>query len=180
MTDGQQEKSDRFGRIWNAKNAGDVAYLVQALTDPDHCASAARFLAELGAQDAAIQIVKLLDVTDPTVRAQAAKALGTLRAKAAVPRLIETARDDPDDVVRSYAVGGLGRIGDDEANPTLEALLSDNEVWIRRGAATALAETGSDSAIGPLRAASRRDRWWRRHRYTSAVREIRKRSAQRA
>lgn len=171
-----QTSSDRFGRIWDAKVAGDADYLIRALADPDHRASAARFLAELGVRDAIPGITKLLDVADPVVRAQAAKALGALRAVEVLPRLIDAAKDDDSDAVRSYAVAALGRIGDPVANATLVALLVDPEVWIRRGAVSALALTGEESAIGPLRAASSLEPRWRRRRYAKAIRTIRARS----
>lgn len=130
------DHSEAFGKLFAAKERGDTEYLVRALNDPEVRDAAARYLGELGVLSAAPSIAKLLDATDPAVRVPALRALGRLNALDFLPRIVEIARDDKSDVVRSYAVTALGSFKDARANPTLSALLADSEVWIRREAAT--------------------------------------------
>ncbi len=94
-----------FGRIFDAKQGGDIDYLLRALTDPIHRSTAARYLGQLNAVAAIPQLIRLLDADQQDVRTAATQALGDLRAADPVPRLIEVATHDPSDVTRSFAVG---------------------------------------------------------------------------
>jgi len=62
---------------------------------------------------------------DPTVKAEAAEALGYIRNRAAVGPLIALL-NDPNPSVRFQAVFGLGTLGDPRALPALEKLRDDN------------------------------------------------------
>ena len=85
-----------------------------------------------------------LDAGDPVVRAVAAKVLGRLGARGAVPRLIEVAELDPSDVVQSYAVEALRKLNHVRARPILEHIVATHDqVSLRRGAALALEGVGN-------------------------------------
>src|SRR6266496_2562086 len=84
-----------FGRIFDAKQGGDIDYLLRALTDPIHRSTAARYLGQLNAVAAIPQLIRLLDADQQDVRTAATQALGDLRAADAVPRLIEVATTTP-------------------------------------------------------------------------------------
>jgi len=164
-----------FGRIFDAKRAGDIDYLLRALTDPDHRSTAARYLGQLQAVEATPQLIRLLDADQHDVRTAVVQALGELRAVDAVPQLIEVAAHDRSDVIRSYAIGALGRIGDPRARHVLNGLLGDPEVWLRRGATSALEQVGDPLSIDLIHHAARREPMWRRRRYLRATRAIKRR-----
>jgi HEAT repeat protein len=139
-------RDEGFGRIFDAKRAGDIDYLIAALSDPDHRVAAARYLGELKAVAAVPELMRLLDAGDPDVRTAAAQALGRIGPKDAVPRLIEVAAHDTAGPTRSYAIGALGLIGDPRAKNVLHDTLSDPEVWLRRSATSALERVGDQSS----------------------------------
>src|SRR5262249_10884787 len=74
----------------------------------------------------------------PAVRELAATHLGTLRATALVPRLLEVAARDPVETVAAAAVRALGLIGDNRAVVPLLGLLSSGRAQVARDAADAL------------------------------------------
>lgn len=160
----------RFQRVYEAKLANDVPTLIDALADPDFRRAATRFLAGLRATEAIPEIRRLLRVSDPDTRSTAAKALGQLSASAAVPELVEMAQHDPSKVTRSWVIAALGQIGDLRAKDSLETILAcEEEIWLRRSAASALGTTGERSSIAVLRRAARSDSLVRRPRYYRAI-----------
>src|SRR5690348_12813712 len=100
MTFDEHDADQRLARVLAAKDASDVAFLRASLRDPDNRHIAATFLGELGATEAAPEVVRLLDANDPLARSNAARALGLLGARESLPRLIELAESDPVPYVR--------------------------------------------------------------------------------
>jgi HEAT repeat protein len=84
---------------------------------------------------------------DPQMRFEAARAVGELEFKAAVPRLIELA-EDPDREVSSAAITSLGQIGGKDARRALIAVIDGDDEVSRELAQDALDElefaSGSD------------------------------------
>lgn len=73
-------------------------------------------------------VVQELYSPDPQLRFEAARAVGELEFKAAVPRLVELV-DDADREVQSAAITSLGQIGGKEARRALVAIIeSDDQV----------------------------------------------------
>lgn len=76
---------------------------------------------------------------DPQLRFEAARAVGELEFKAAVPRLIDLV-DDPDREVQSAAITSLGQIGGKEARRVLIAIIESQDEIARELAQDALDE----------------------------------------
>jgi HEAT repeat protein len=170
--------NQRIHAVRIAKAERDVLYLMDALTDPDVRTYAARYLADLGVGEAGPAITRLLSASDARARSAAIKALARLQYEEVTSGLIELASSDESPVVRSHAVGALGRAGSDERiERTLIDALSDPDPAVGWCAAHRLASTGGTTAIGPLLAAVERAHPLRRRAYRKAVRQIRGRSA---
>jgi len=83
-------------------------------------------------------LVAALGSSRPTERASAARTLGWLQAREAVPALADALRDD-DAAVRAQAALALARVGEaGDALPALRAALRDADPWVREEAARAL------------------------------------------
>ena len=81
-------------------------------------------------------------------------ALGRLNVPEAKAALV-SATDDENDMIRGWAVAGLGRMwGNDALEQLSQALLDDPAPTVRRQAIMALTAIGSDEAIGFLRLAT--------------------------
>jgi len=170
--------NQRIQAIRIAKAERDIPYLMDALTDPDVRTYAARYLADLGAGEAGPAIARLLGASDARARSAAIKALARLRLEGVTATLIELASSDESPVVRSHAVGALGRTGSDERiERALIDALSDPDPAVGWCAAHRLASIGGQMAIGPLLTAAERAHPLRRRAYRKAVRQIRTRSA---
>lgn len=79
---------------------------------------------------------------EPTTPIRAAWLLGALRAREAVPLLMELAQSSPDLFLREAAVEALGRIGGPGPVELLRALAHSESVLVRRAASRALAMVG--------------------------------------
>ena len=90
-------------------------------------------------------IIAALKDGDASVRRQAARQLGTRRAKEAVRDLTALLKDD-DASVRFQAATALGRIGDATAVPALAADLNDKDLFARYAVFTALNHIGKADA----------------------------------
>ena len=86
---------------------------------------------------------------EPSARAEAARALGTIGDQRSVDPLVHSLRD-PDREVRFTAAESLGRIGDARAVRQLSEALTDNDWYVRLHAATALGDIGNAGAVEPL------------------------------
>jgi HEAT repeat protein len=85
-----------------------------------------------------------------SIRGQAADYLGRLKAREAMPQLIELLRADPTASVRANAARALAEIGAPEAlNPLIETL-GDVDVATRSWAALSLGRLGAKSSVPPL------------------------------
>ena len=72
------------------------------------------------------QVLKMLDHTNPLVRAEAAGAAGELELKSALPRMLELLKDDDSDV-RLATIWALSQIGGIGVREALENLLETTE-----------------------------------------------------
>lgn len=84
-------------------------------------------------------LIHVLDDKDTDLGRMAAAYLGELRARAAVPRLLDLARETGPVEVRLSAVAALGQIGDTRATEALVSLLLDEDHDLKRAASDALA-----------------------------------------
>jgi len=137
--------------ILRAKVEAAYPVLIETVRDPDPKVRAASAMGLARVNDAkspAELILALEDVKDP-VRMAAARSLGQLKAKLAVPRLTQLLQDQ---AVARAAAEALGKIGDPSSVPALEALLADPDgnLQARRAAATALGQLHDSRAAGPL------------------------------
>jgi HEAT repeat protein len=171
----KRESDERLRRIFVANANGDTRYLIEALRDPNHRATAAKFLGELKEDSATEPLLRLLDARDAHARAASVRALGDIRAREAVDRLMSIAESDEELFVREWAIDSLGQIGDDRVTPRLTVLLRDPAWRIRRWTATVLGRIGDRRALDPLRTASRAESPLRRRWYRRAIAEIERR-----
>ena len=85
------------------------------------------------------------------VRRAAARSLGQIKSRAAVPALIETLSDPrAEDDVRREAARSLGLIGDASAVPALKTALAANDPYLSRIAYEALMKIAPAEATRPL------------------------------
>jgi len=167
-------------RVLDARDRGDVTYLLDALVDPYHRALAASSLGELRADDAIEPLIRLLSATDPHVRSSAATALGDIGSTTASAPLREVVTYDDDASVRSQAIGAIGRIsGSADTTKFLLPFLLDPSMKVRSSTAIALGRLGDPRALSPLLSARRRlwrspTEWWLfRRAYDDAISALR-------
>ena len=86
---------------------------------------------------------------DSGIRVNAARALGELRNRLAIPPLIG-ALSDENRLVRKNAAEALGKIGDSSALEPLVEALNDEDGFVQAKAAAALGKIGDKRAIDPL------------------------------
>ncbi len=97
----------------------------------------AEFAARLGEPALRERLTALADHTDPEVRIQSARALGSFPHKESVTALKRLVTDDAW-AVRAQAVRSLGMITDATTLPLVRAALQDDVWWVRLRAALAL------------------------------------------
>jgi HEAT repeat protein len=112
-----------------------------AITDGPAVAAAITVLGMCRATVALPALVARLSDPEPELRANAARALGSIGSPGALAALCERTRD-PVWQVRSTAAQALGRIGDAQAIPSLVGRLVDVAWWVRFNAAEALFHLG--------------------------------------
>lgn len=66
-------KTQALVRLFEAKDRGDVAYLLDGLQDPDSRSMAAKFLGELKASESVRPLIQLLRAGDKATRSSAAE-----------------------------------------------------------------------------------------------------------
>lgn len=133
---------------------------MQVMSQPRDSSQVARALRSIdsGSGEIAVdEVIARLHDPDPEVRAEAARALGRIRAPEATEALIQELRDLSSSV-RPEAAIALGRIGDRRALPYLLDALNDSSEELQDGAAWALGEVGDDAATDQLLALFRRIR----------------------
>jgi putative membrane-bound dehydrogenase-like protein len=87
-------------------------------------------------------ILAALKDADPSVRRQAARQLGTRKAREAVDALNDVLFDDEDRSVRFHIMTALGRIGDARAVSALQSAMGDADLFVHYAAFTALRRIG--------------------------------------
>jgi HEAT repeat protein len=158
--------------VWEAWQRRDVNGLLDALTDPENRAWAARYLGKVGDPAAIPALIRLLGVNEFHARAAAARALGQLGATEAVPALLESVERGPEDVMRAWAIDALGKIRSREAAPALIDVLRSSDERLHWPAAVALGRIGDERAIPALEAAASREGFWTRRRYRQVIRQL--------
>lgn len=133
----------RVPDIGRLKEAGDTAALIRYLGNAD---PSVRWQAAdaLGAcgEKAVPPLIRALKSGSVPVRLGAAGSLGAIRNPRATGPLTEIAGRDPSPEVRWAAVLALGEIGSLGSVPFLVSLLGDPDRYVRYGAATALGRLG--------------------------------------
>ena len=117
------------------ENAGDPkvrVYLIAALEGLHH-------------PDATAALIEALADADPSVRLQAAKALGAYEGLSAAVAPLAALLTDEDPAIRKVAIHALGRTKDPAAIPHLQPRLEDGVQDVRWNAALALAVIGDPS-----------------------------------
>ena len=170
----KSEKADSRLRLFQAKEDGDVAYLLDALREPAYRFMAAKFLGELKAHEAVRPLIQLLRASDRSTRSSAAAALAEIGAVEAVPELIERVSVEDDVVPRTWAITALGDLGDERAVKPLCVLLTDEQILVRQSAAKALGALGHPDALPALQVAAAKERWYNRRRHKQAIRKLRR------
>ena len=127
---------------------------LETFKHPSPGEQAAIALASMG-QPAFLPLANELDSSNPTVRRNAAWAIGELthmtpgERDGAVPQLV-TLLSDSDEWVRMAAARALGELRNHSAVPKLVATLSDSDWQVRELAAWALSELKDDRAVAAL------------------------------
>jgi len=150
-----------------ARRRRDLKVLRSGLDDLENRHLAALYLGQVGDRDSIPRIRRLLQAAEPLARANAARALGVLRASDATDELMELAECDPELFVRRWATGAVGRLGTDRMVGRLAALLEDRDRGLWASAVFALGTIGTESACAVLRGVRDREPWFhfnrRRH-----------------
>lgn len=146
--------NDNFLRIRSTEvlkryvNKNNVEYLIKNLDGADDFAikTFAEILGDLDDQRATKPLIAALEHDSPKVREVTSRALGNLKAKEAVPYLIERLKDDIH--VTCAAAEALGKIKDPKAIPALISLAETTDYdSVHAAAIIALAEIGDKSTI---------------------------------
>lgn len=119
-----------------------VPAMIRSLADPDGNvrAAAAENLGKIGASEAASALVDALQEPDLLFRFTVLEALGKIGAQIPLERLLAFQREP---LLRKALFDCLGRIGGEEAIPTLVQGLTDGMRNVRESAAIAIARLGS-------------------------------------
>ena len=132
--------------------AVSVSLLYPLLKDKDHDVRkfAIDLLSEIRTDVDASQIVRSLEDENANVRAAAAKALGDLGHRNAIPQLIERLNDE--EWVCFYALQSLGDLKSQEAAAAISALLASPSEVVRFSAIETMGRLGSPAALPALMA----------------------------
>lgn len=143
--------ADGFVRSIAAKLVGDLGTvervpllveLLQADPYPRARQTAAESLERLGGEAAIDGLLRGLEDPIKEVRLASVKGIRALDPRRAMPVLARLLLEDTVWEIRVQAAGALGRIGDPEVVPVLEAAIDDESEFVRSAAANALAELG--------------------------------------
>jgi len=138
---------------WGREGSFPKAYALMTRDDDHTVRSAAlRALGGCGNTDYVKDVIAGLEDAAPSVRCDAACALGSLIHAAAIVPLSRSASSDPSAQVRIVAVRALGQYPRADVLEILLGRLSDREVAVRHQAAESLATlTGEDGGDDPER-----------------------------
>lgn len=152
-----REYADRVRRIFSEIDEGGtkgVDSLVSLMKSPNG-GMRAKVVEKLGDVDPSPLVVATLIVAlrddSPTVRVEAAQALGDAKDSTAEEPLIDALEDD-DPFVKAYAASALGKMKSRKAvKPLIHLLKSEDLYFVRQNASSALADIGDPMAIDALR-----------------------------
>lgn len=99
---------------------------------------------------AADSLIPLLDDKQQQIRLRAVEYLGLMRARSAVPKIIELAKIGSEPAVRLAAVDALGEIADARANDVLLRIIKQGPSKLRHAAANSLMYIGSQDIVDRL------------------------------
>jgi len=158
MNDNAEESKVRvsaavaLGKMGNKKA---IEFLINMLTDQDEVVRvrAASALSEVG-KPAVDLLLEALKSKEAQKRWGAAKALGEIGCKEAIPALAKATKDENEDV-RIASVVSLGRIGDERAIQTLIEALDDKSERVRWHAFNALQMFGESASHVAVEALAR-------------------------
>ncbi|NDV18767.1 HEAT repeat domain-containing protein [Pseudodesulfovibrio sp. JC047] len=105
-------------------------------------------LREVGHQDIG-SLVDLIDDADADIRIFISDILGSTKSPLAVPPLCDALLKDPEVNVRYQAAVSLGELGMDEAIPSLNKAIGDEE-WVQYSVIEALTKIGHASSVDAL------------------------------
>lgn len=148
------EKRERaFWLLSRLGTAGTAPALLKALQDPNASlrAAAARLIGESGIKESVNRLVVLLQSDpEPTVRKDAAYALGLIGDVTAVKPVV-AALKDKSPMVRGMAAEALAYIRDPSVMDSLLATLQDPSAEVRYWGAFAVGEIGGEDSVPALR-----------------------------
>ncbi len=134
--------------------AGKVVASYLSSPDPRVCAGALNTLARLRLQDGNDQARRMLDHSNPIVRANAARVLGATEDKGAFDALLDRALHDEDLRVRVSAIRSLGSLKDARALDPLSSravrLVEPESLEIATTLGNIFAAQGGDKRPGPM------------------------------
>jgi HEAT repeat protein len=116
--------------VSDAARRGDVSFLISALADPDMRGSAALRLGDLRARQAVPALLRNLRVGNDLDRNAAVRALGEIGDPAAIPGLIEVAKEDEAAGVRAMAIDALANLHEPQGIEMLAAAAIDPQSLI--------------------------------------------------
>ncbi len=140
-----------------ASQADYLRRLLLQLNEPVNHPAAIPSLRIFGSE-AVGPLINLLTSENPDARFGAAKALGEIGDRRAIPGLIE-ALNDPEGVVRFWAIDALGKLKADEAAEAIGKLLQDKRDSIRDLAREVLDQMGTPNAMRVLKQRGKA-KWW--------------------
>jgi uncharacterized protein YbaR (Trm112 family) len=159
LTQNEKHEAERKEALQKAaeSQADYLRRLLIQLNEPENHPAAISGIRLFG-KDAVEPLINLLTSEDPDARFGAAKTLGDIGDKRAIPGLT-TALSDPEGVVRFWALDALGKLKADEAVEAIGKLLRDKQQSIRNLAREVLTEIGTPNAMQVLKQQSK-TKWW--------------------
>ncbi|MEX1100868.1 MAG: HEAT repeat domain-containing protein [Actinomycetota bacterium] len=126
----------------------ELPVLVSALRDEDSYKrqEAADLIGDLRLVDASADLLAVAANTVAAVRA-----LGQIRANAAIPSLVRIASTSEEEFMRVAAVSSLGKLGNPTASSVLVSALSDSSERVRSSAVLALKAMPTDAVLDAIR-----------------------------
>jgi HEAT repeat protein len=163
----------------DAARDGDVAFLVEALADPEMRTGAAQRLGRLGSREAVPALVRNLRIDNDLTRNSIVIALAEIGDLSAAPALFEVAHRDDAAGVRTMAMNALAMLGDPRGVEMLTHLVinpdpllsgttrffdaplvrTTNRRRVRWWASKRLQELNATEAVPTLRASIREVSW---------------------